>query len=83
MNLNSAYNAVAATIESILGSNSKPQVPNENHFKGRTSGQTCLEKIGIAMRNEALSKNEWRKDIEYTKALVESEYDIQTEFEIK
>ena len=43
--------------------------------------QTCLEKKGIEERKEQVSRNEWVKGyIEYTKALVSSEYTIQNEF---
>lgn len=43
--------------------------------------QTCLEKQGIESRHEHLIRNEWVKDqLEYTKALVNSEYTIQNEF---
>lgn len=43
--------------------------------------QTCLEKKGIEERKEQVSKNEWIKgSIEYTKALISSEYTIQNEF---
>lgn len=46
-----------------------------------TNGQTCLEKYGIEARNEQVKRNEWVKDyLEYTKALVSSEYTIQNEF---
>ena len=43
--------------------------------------QTCLEKKGIEERKEQVSRNEWIKgSIEYTKALISSEYTIQNEF---
>lgn len=43
--------------------------------------QTCLEKNGIEERKEQVSRNEWIKgSIEYTKALISSEYTIQNEF---
>ena len=46
----------------------------------KDNGQTCLEKFGIEARGEHLFRNEWRKDIQYTKSLVDAEYDIQNEF---
>lgn len=36
----------------------------------------------VIAREENLYRNEWLKDLQYTKALVNAEYDIQTEFEI-
>ena len=36
----------------------------------------------VMAREEHLMRNEWKKDLQYTKLLVNSEYDIQTEFEI-
>ena len=45
------------------------------------NGQTCIEKKGIEARNEHLIRNEWVKgQLEYTKALISSEYKIQNEF---
>lgn len=41
-----------------------------------------LERIGMEARKETLSRNEWRKDSEYTKALVQAEYLIQHEFKV-
>ena len=36
----------------------------------------------IMARKEHLMRNEWKKDLQYTKILVNAEYDIQTEFKI-
>lgn len=45
-------------------------------------GHTNLEKIGKEARRYHMLRNEWRKDFLYTKALVNSEYMIQSEFKI-
>lgn len=50
--------------------------------KGTSTGQTCLEKVGMEARKMHLLRNEWRKDLEYSKPLVLAEYDIQTEFKV-
>jgi hypothetical protein len=44
--------------------------------------QTCLERFGIEARKEHLYRNEWKMDFQYTKALVNSEYMIQNEFQV-
>lgn len=47
-----------------------------------TNGQTCLERFGVDMRKKHLIRNEWKKDLPYTKAYIDAEYDVQTEFVI-
>lgn len=47
-----------------------------------TNGQTCLENVGINQRQIQTFKNEWGKDMPYTKLLVQSEYMVQTEFPV-
>ena len=42
--------------------------------------QSNLEKIGMGMRTLHMHRNEWRREEQYTKPLVSSEYVIQTEF---
>lgn len=44
--------------------------------------QTCLEKIGIEARTSSLMRNYWRRDEEYSKEIVDQEYDVQSEFVI-
>ena len=46
------------------------------------NGQTCLEKVGMEARYAHLLRNEWRRESEYTRPLVLSEYQIQTEFKV-
>jgi hypothetical protein len=73
-------NKVGNTLESIFGTNNSKQQPTSNGLNGK---QTCLEKMGIEARNEHLLRNEWKKDLQYSKPLVDAEYLIQTEFKIK
>ena len=70
-------NKIGDTIETIFGKTNQPTQPTTN---GNGGGQTCLERFGIEARSEHLFRNGWRKDIQYTKALVDSEYSIQSEF---
>lgn len=77
--LNNTLNKVGNAIETIFGSNSVKEIPTKG---SPTTGQTCLERYGIIARKEHLMRNEWKKDLQYTKLLVNSEYDIQTEFKI-
>lgn len=70
---------IGNTIENIMGG-TKPQQPSSNV---NTSGkQTCLERFGIEARKEHLFRNEWKIDLQYTKALVDAEYMIQNEFPV-
>ena len=70
-------NKVGTAIEAIFGTKraKTPIVYNQN-------GQSCLEKFGMETRNEHLFRNEWKRDLQYTKALVDAEYQIQTEFTV-
>lgn len=73
-------NKVGNTLEAIFGTASTPQ-PNSNKING-DGKQTNLEKYGIEARKYHILRNEWRKDLEYSKPLVDAEYMIQTEFKI-
>ena len=46
------------------------------------NGQTCLESVGMAARKHHLMRNEWGRDVEYCKRIVDEEYNIQTEFKV-
>ena len=46
------------------------------------TGQTCLERFGMEARSAHLMRNEWKRDLQYTKLLVDAEYLIQTEFKV-
>ena len=78
--LNNTLDKVGNAIESVLsvgknkGFEKNPQINSQ--------GQTCLERFGMEARNEHLLRNEWKKDLQYTKLLVEAEYNIQTEFKV-
>lgn len=53
-------------------------------FKNGSKGETTLERIGREARENHLKRNEWvKRHIEYTKPLVQSEYDIQREFKVE
>lgn len=39
------------------------------------NGQTCLEKRGYSARQEHLQRNRWYYNYEYTKQMIEDEYD--------
>lgn len=70
---------IGNTIENIMGG-TKPQQPSSNvSISGK---QTCLERFGIEARNEHLYRNEWKIDLQYTKALVDAEYAVQNEFPV-
>jgi hypothetical protein len=77
--VNSTINKIGYTIESLFGGKPKPQQPISNSNGGK---QTCLERFGIEARGYHLLRNEWRKDLEYSKPLVDAEYMIQNEFPV-
>ena len=70
---------VGNTIEYMLGGSSTVQPSDNVSSEGK---QSNLEKFGIEARKKHLSRNEWYKDLQYTKALVDSEYLVQTEFKV-
>ena len=77
--IDNTFRKIGNTIENIMGGSSSQQ-PSSN---GTTNGkQTCLEKFGIEARKEHLYRNEWKIDLQYTKALVNAEYMVQTEFPV-
>lgn len=55
---------------------------NSNGTALQSNGQTCLERFGMMARQRHLRRNEWSRDIEYTKPLVDEEYTVQTEFKV-
>ena len=77
---NNTINKVGGAIEAVMGG-AKKSTPynNPNHVY---TGQTCLERFGMEARNAHLLRNEWRKDLAYSKPLVDAEYMIQTEFKV-
>jgi hypothetical protein len=78
--LKNTLNKVGNAIEAVMGSAKKSTPHNDpNHVY---TGQTCLERFGMEARNAHLLRNEWRKDLAYSKPLVDAEYMIQTEFKV-
>ena len=76
--LENTYKKVGSVIQDIFTGPNEPPVPD----RATTVGQTCLEKFGMDARKMHLMRNEWRKDIQYTRPLVLAEYQIQTEFKV-
>lgn len=77
--LNNTLNKIGDAIESVLGT--KKTTPHNDPNRVYT-GQTCLERFGMEARNTHLLRNEWKRDLQYTKTLVDAEYLIQTEFKV-
>ena len=77
--VNNKLSKVGDVVESIF---SKGSLSETEIKKYSTQGQTCLEAFGIAARKVHLNRNEWYKDLQYTKPLINSEYEIQTEFKV-
>ena len=78
--LNNTLNKVGDAIEAVMGGTKKSTPYNDqNHVY---TGQTCLERFGMEARSAHLMRNEWKRDLQYTKPLVDAEYLIQTEFKV-
>ena len=78
--LNNTLNKVGDAIEAVMGGTKKSTPYNDqNHVH---TGQTCLERFGMEARSAHLMRNEWKRDLQYTKLLVDAEYLIQTEFKV-
>lgn len=78
--LNNTLNKVGDAIEAVMGGAKKSTPYNDpNHVY---TGQTCLERFGMEARSAHLMRNEWKRDLQYTKLLVDAEYLIQTEFKV-
>jgi predicted extracellular nuclease len=77
--LNNTLKKIGDAIESVLGT--KKTAPHNDPNRVYT-GQTCLERFGMEARNTHLLRNEWKRDLQYTKTLVDAEYLIQTEFKV-
>lgn len=78
--LTNTLNKVGDAIEAIMGG-AKKSTPYNDPNRIYT-GQTCLERFGMEARNAHLMRNEWKRDLQYTKLLVDAEYLIQTEFKV-
>lgn len=78
--LNNTLDKIGNVVESIMSATKKAtQYEGSNRVY---MGQTCLERFGIVARNSSLMRNEWKKDLQYTKPLVDAEYMVQTEFKV-
>jgi hypothetical protein len=73
------FNKIGNTLESIFGGGGTQQPQSNGNNGGEPS---ALEMYGRHARAYHLTRNEWKKDLQYTRALVNSEYMIQTEFKI-
>ena len=78
--LNNILNKVGDAIEAVMGG-AKKSTPYNDPNRVYT-GQTCLERFGTEARSAHLMRNEWKRDLQYTKPLVDAEYLIQTEFKV-
>jgi len=78
--IENTFQKIGNTLETIFGGGRIEQ-PETNvvNSEGKPSN---LEMFGIQARGYHLMRNEWRKDIQYTRALVGAEYMIQNEFPI-
>ena len=78
--LNNTLNKIGDAVEAILSGGKNKGF--EKNTQINSQGQTCLERFGMEARSAHLMRNEWRKDLQYTKPLVDAEYLIQTEFKV-
>ena len=78
--LNNTLNKVGDAIEAVMGG-AKKSTPYNDPNRVYT-GQTCLERFGMEARSAHIMRNEWKRDLQYTKLLVDAEYLIQTEFKV-
>ena len=78
--LNNTLNKVGDAIEAVMGGTKKSTPYNDPNRV--YTGQTCLERFGMEARSAHLMRNEWKRDLQYTKLLVDAEYLIQTEFKV-
>lgn len=78
--LNNTLNKVGDAIEAVMGG-AKKSTPYNGPNRVYT-GQTRLERFGMEARSAHLMRNEWKRDLQYTKLLVDAEYLIQTEFKV-
>lgn len=76
--LKNTIDKIGDVVEEIMTTKRAPTIDS----KELQHSQTCLEQLGMETRHEHLFRNEWKRDLQYTKALVESEYAIQTEFKV-
>ena len=73
------FRKIGDTIEYMFG-DGKVSQPSTN--QNSSGSESPLERFGTKIRADHLIMNEWRKNIQYTRALVNAEYMIQTEFKV-
>lgn len=71
------FNKVSNTLEALFGGGG-----GQEGGYSDSGVPSALEKYGIQARKYHLMRNEWKKDLQYTRSLVNAEYQIQTEFKI-
>lgn len=75
-----------ANINTIGNETNSLGVENNNTISEGTTispnGQTCLEKVGFDVRGITLMRNRYGKESEYSKQIVDDEYNVQSEFVI-
>jgi hypothetical protein len=77
--IENTLNKIGNVIEDIFNGET---TDNSKGYVTSSKTQSCLEKIRIRMREQTLSRNEWKKNLQYTKPLTDAEYLIQQEFKI-
>lgn len=81
--LNSAKevtNKIGDVVEEILGVKNNNPTSLNGYVSSGGRLQSPLEKVGLESRMGHLNRNEWNKEVPYSKLLVESEYNVQKEF---
>lgn len=73
------FRKIGNTLEYIFNGGTTEQPITNTNGMGTPSN---LEMYGRQARGYHLMRNEWKKDIQYTRALVNAEYMVQTEFKI-
>jgi hypothetical protein len=73
------FRKIGNTLEYIFNGGTTEQPITNTNGMGKPSN---LEMYGRQARGYHLMRNEWKKDIQYTRSLVNAEYMIQTEFKI-
>ena len=77
--VDNTFKKIGNTLENIFGSGNMQQPTTVKNENGEASP---LEMYGMQARQYHLMRNEWQKNLQYTRSLVNSEYNIQTEFKI-
>ena len=77
-----SYEKVLDSIGTAIESLFKGQDATQPTVSSNGLKQTCLERFGMEARHKHILRNGWRKDLEYSKPLVDAEYLIQSEFKV-